>query len=315
METTENLDRGDNYVEEATSATTTAAQPATEGQVAEDDAQTTQNTDGDVTEQTDEDLPRDEKGQFAPRIPKARFDEAVGKEREARVAAERRAAEAEKRLAAREQAVAQVAETSELESRVDSMETQYAKLLLDGKDEDAAKLRREIRTLERQIATTEATQRANQQISQTLEVERVQAAVAKLEAEYPTLNPSSEQYDNDLCDMILSYQNLLVTRDGLPPSAALVTAAEKFLKQKAAPAKEEPQKGLSAAQVTDDRKKAQVKKNIDTAAKQPPSTHEVGLDSDKAGATSATPDATKMSAEEFAALPEATKARMRGDYI
>ena len=40
---------------------------------------------------------RDEKGRFAG-IPKARFDEAVGKEREAREAAERRAAELERRV-------------------------------------------------------------------------------------------------------------------------------------------------------------------------------------------------------------------------
>ena len=41
----------------------------------------------------------------------------------------------------------------------------------------------------------------------------------------------------------------------------------------------------------------------------------LGLDSDKLGATSTTPDVNQMPREEFDALPESTKARMRGDFV
>jgi hypothetical protein len=58
----------------------------------------------------------------------------------------------------------------------------------------------------------------------------------------------------------------------------------------------------------------QVKKNLDTQARQPASMRDVGMDSDKAGVKGDI-DVSKLSADEFAALPESTKAKLRGDLL
>lgn len=257
----------------------------------------------------EEERPRDDKGRFTG-IPKARFDEAVGKEREAREAAERRAAELERQLAERQQTQAATVEIETLEAKVSELEVKYAQLLADGETEDAAKVRQEIRQSERAIARYEAQQDAKQTTSQILEAERFELAVAKLEAEHSFLNPKSEDYDAEVVEMILDRQASLVNR-GTAPSKALTDATAFILKRLAPPAKTEEQ-GLTAAAKVDDRKAAQVAKNLDVQNRQPPSMKGVGLDSDKLG-EKGLPSIASMTAEEFAALPEATKARLRGD--
>ena len=77
----------------------------------------------------------------------------------------------------------------------------------------------------------------------------------------------------------------------------------------------EPEPEKQGLKNESDRKQEQVAKNLDTAKRQPASMKDVGLDSDKAGMSSNLPDISKLSAEEFDALPESTKARMRGDIL
>ena len=271
-------------------------------------------------EEDDEVHPKDPKtGKFEPKIPKSRFDEQVGKERAAREAAEAKAAALEAKLAERETAKAEEAKTSEIEameSTIAELEKKHAQLLLDGEADKAAETMREIRMTERKIARIEARADAKAETSQILEAERFELAVAKLEADHPVLNPKSETFDQDLVEMILDRQRSLVAK-GVAPSRALTEAAEKIMEREArlrtAESKDESEeKGLSKAQ--EDRKAAQVKKNLETAKAQPPSTKEVGLDSDKTG-EKALPNITQMTAEEFAALPAATRAKLRGDLV
>lgn len=135
--------------------------------------------------------------------------------------------------------------------------------------------------------------------------------MAKLEADYATLNPASETYDPELVEMILDRQARLV-QSGMSPSKAITNATDFVMKRvvrEEAPA----QQGLAAAKLPD-RKAEQVKKNLDVQAKQPPSMKDVGLDSDKLG-EKALPNVAQMTLEEFNALPAATKARLRGDTL
>lgn len=261
--------------------------------------------------------PRDEKGKFTGKgIPKARFDEAVGKERDAREAAERRAAELERQLKVQEVKQAQTVELTKLEEGIETLETKHAELLLDGDTAGAAKIMKEIRMAERQIARAETEAVANQRTTQALEAERFDTAVARLEADYPALNPESEVYDADLVELVLAKQNTLMRTEGLSPSQAMIRAAsqvaERFLKAEE-PAKDE--KGLAAAKAAEDRKAAQIKKNLDTAGRQPASMKEAGIDSDKAGQTGKLPDVLNMTQDEFKALPASTLAKLRGDYV
>jgi hypothetical protein len=68
--------------------------------------------------------------------------------------------------------------------------------------------------------------------------------------------------------------------------------------------------GLGAAAAGHD----QVSKNLATDKAQPASLHNAGLDSDKAGINGKV-DITKLTADEYAALPESTKAKLRGDVL
>lgn len=303
------IDRGDFLPEEIEALKTDAPveEPVIEKAAAEE---TVEEAVGTPEEGKAEEPARDDKGRFAG-IPKARFDEAVGKEREAREAAERRAAELERQLAERAQAQVKTEQTEELENKISEMEKQHAQFLLDGEAEKAAELMRSIRHTERQIARAEAQADARTATSQILEAERFELAVAKLEADYSTLNPKSETYDPELVEMILDRQARLV-QGGMPPSQAITSATDFVMKRVA---RDEPpaQQGLAAAKVPD-RKAEQVKKNLEVQAKQPPSMKDVGLDSDKLG-EKAMPNVAQMTLEEFNALPAATKARLRGDTL
>lgn len=267
-------------------------------------------------EAAEEDQPRNEKGQFEkkePRIPKSRFDEQVGKERDAREAAERRAAELERQLLERQQQEKQSADVEAAEAKIGEMEKEYNKLLLDGEADKASELMSKIRKAERQIATLEAEQRTAQRTTQILESERVELAIAQAESEYPQLNPESEQFDEQIVNFVLAEQQRLIKTQGLAPSKALGRAAESVMKRFAPQEQAAPQKGLAKA-AAEDRKAEQVKKNLAASKAQPASMKDSGMDSDKAGATGL-PDPTKMTTEEWAALPEATKARLRGDVL
>jgi len=303
------IDRGDFLPEEIEALKTEAPveEPVVE-EVAEEEA--VEEAVDTPEEDKAEEPARDEKGRFAG-IPKARFDEAVGKEREAREAAERRAAELERQLAERAQAQVKTEQTEELETKISEMEKQHAQFLLDGEAEKAAELMRSIRHTERQIARAEAQADARTTTSQILEAERFELAVAKLEADYSTLNPKSETYDPELVEMILDRQARLV-QGGMPPSQAITNATD-FVMKRVARDEAPAQQGLAAAKVPD-RKAEQVKKNLEVQAKQPPSMKDVGLDSDKLG-EKAMPNVAQMTLEEFNALPATTKARLRGDML
>lgn len=270
----------------------------------------------DLDEGAVDEKPRNDKGQFEARIPKARFDEAVGKERAAREAAEQRLAEAERKLREREVEQVKTVEFDKMEEAIAELEKKHTKLLLDGNEEEAAKVMKEIRLSERRLSVAEGEARAVARVSENLERERLEVAVAQLQDKYPVLNDQSEQYDDDITEFVLSKQRALMARENLTPSVALKRAADDVLSRFAKPAEvKEEAKGLDTAAAVTERKQAQVAKNLDTARRQPASLKESGLDSDKAGQTTQLPDAAKMTEAEFSALPETVKARMRGDII
>ena len=188
--------------------------------------------------------------------------------------------------------------------------------ITDGKAKEAAAVMREIRMAERQIARAEADAAADVRITRTMEKQKFDTVVARVEADYPEFNPDSESYDSDLVELVLTKQNSLIRSQGLSPSIAMDMAAKdvaaRFLTK--AEAKADEVKGLAKANAAEDRKQEQVKKNLDTQKRQPASLKESGIDSDKLGKTSEM-DMSTMTADEINALPEATRARLRGDYV
>ena len=262
----------------------------------------------------DGDQTRDDKGRFEAKIPKSRFDEAVGKERDAREAAERRAAELERQLKEGQAAQVRTEQIEAIEADITALEQKHADLLLDGNSKEAAAVMKEIRMAERKIARAESDAIADQRVSRTIEAQKFDTVVARIEADFPEFNPESDKFDADLVSLVLAKQGNLIRSEGLSPSAAMEKAAKdvagRFLKQ-AEDTKVEEKKGLSTQAV--DRKQEQVAKNIDASKRQPADMRDVGIDSDKAGKTENI-DVGSMSADELAALPEATRKRLRGDF-
>ena len=313
-----NMDRGDVIEEVKTEPVEEPKEEPKEEPTEEPKEEPTEEPKDEPTEEPKEepeDKPRDEKGRFEAKIPKSRFDEQVGKERAAREAAEARAAELERQLRSQEAVKIKTQEIEGIEATITELETKHAELLLDGNSKEAAAVMKEIRHAERQIARAEADALADRRISQTLEAQKFDTVVARLEADYPQFNPESEAYDSDLVELVLTKQQKLMQNEGLSPSQAMEKAAkgvaERFAKAPE-PAKDDT-KGLAAAKA-EDRKQQQLSKNLDTIKKQPANMKESGIDSDKAGVT-ALPDVMSMSQDEFNALPESTKAKLRGDFV
>lgn len=270
---------------------------------------------GELADKGEDDKGRDDKGRFEAKIPKSRFDEAVGKEREAREAAERRAAEAERKLQEGQAAQVRTDQIDAIEADIANLEQKHADLLLDGNAKEAAAVMKEIRMAERRIARAESDAIADQRVTRTLETQKFDTVVARIEADYPEFNPDSDKYDTDLVGLVLAKQGNLIRSEGMTPSAAMEKAAKdvagRFLKPEEA--KVEGKKGLASTQAAD-RKQEQVAKNLEASQRQPASMKDAGIDSDKAGKTSSI-DVSTMSADELAALPEATRQRLRGDFV
>ena len=257
--------------------------------------------------QEQDEKPRDEKGKF---IPTSRHKQILESERAGREAAERKLAELQAQL----KQVDRNADTEKLEAEIVGLEKQHSKLLMDGDHEAAADLMTQIRLKERTIAIQGATHLSAQAKNEAREEIRMDAAIESLETTYDVLNPASEGFDQDLVDFVLSTQQSLMVSERLSPSAALIKAAQKVMNKLGSRTEPDAGKGLAAGKVAQDRKQEQVVKNVDAAKRQPPSMKESGIDSDKAGITGKV-DYTRLTADERAALPAATRARLRGDSL
>lgn len=303
-------DRGDDWTP------TTETPPAAAGteETVEDDLKVA------TGEPAAEEPARDAAGKFAPKaksdegatIPKARFDSAVQKERERAETAERLLAEATR---ANNQ-IQRNADVGKLEARVQELRAAERKATIDNDEEKAAQLSSEADRLNRQIAIQQAGDMTAAAKDAALESMRMELAVENIETNYPQLDENSEEFDQDLTDDVLDKQRGYMERERLSPSKALLKAVKYVMGRQAPAAATEPAKtGLSAASKGQDRKSAAVAKNLDAAARQPASTKPVGADSDKHGQTKDIPEASQMTFAEFSALPDATKSKMRGDFV
>lgn len=292
------VDRGDDF-------TPSTLEDAVADEPADAKADATPDADADA-DKGDDEPKRDEKGRF---IPKERFDEQVKKERAAREAAEARAAEAESRV--REQETGE--DIQRMIDEVKALRKSERKALLDGDEDKADSFSEKADELNRLIAERRTEIKLARAEDATVEKVRTQDTIDRLQQQYPQLDDSSDQFDEDLVDDVLALQRYYIQEKRMTPSKALTRAAERVMsdRQPAAAADAKGEKGLAAAQKAD-RKQAQVAKNVDAAKRQPASTKDVGMDSDKGGQKTDV-DVNGMSFEEFKALPESTLKRLRGD--
>lgn len=247
-------------------------------------------------------------------VPKARFDEQrmKAKERESALTDRIKALEAGATRDVQQQDV------TKLNTEVEALEEKYQQALDDGDKTAAKDTMRAIRLKERQIAEASVEHKTDRARALAVEEFKVDILIERMENDFPALNPDDEAYDQELVDEVV----LLRTgfeKSGMSSSAA-ITKAIKYVMGAAAKAdagaEDEPakEKGLGADK-KEARRKDQLKKNLDASDKQPAKLTDSGLDSHKKGGSAATAKASELTNEEHAALPESTRARMRGDFI
>ncbi|MBP8788568.1 MAG: hypothetical protein KBH41_14070 [Azonexus sp.] len=314
-------DRGDDFVPATTGNTAAAGDKAAAAENEEDDLRVaTGKEEGD--EGDDKQPTRDEKGKFTKKngeavIPKARFDEAVRRERE-------RAETAERELQAIREQQKQYARGADIDAAVTQMKElrgAQQKALIAGDDAKATELANEIDRLSLFIANENSNSKTAQAKEETREQIRWEMTIEAIYAKYPELNDdeANDDFDQDLTDEVADAVAGIMRRERLPRSAALLKAVERVMSRRPPPAAASDddtggRKGLDRGP-EQDRKKAAVAKNLDAASRQPASTKRVGADSDRHGQTSQLPAVSEMSFEEFSALPDATRAKLRGDFV
>lgn len=249
--------------------------------------------------------PRDDKGRF---IPKDRFDEAVRKERSEKEALAARLKEFEEKEAQRNVA----ANFEEANKQVKEMIKKHTSLLADGELDKASDLMEQILEMKEEISERKAAARADQAKNQAKEEVRYDALVAKLEADYPAINPDAEEFDRAAVRKVQAYMTGLMQSERMSPSAALKEAVDTILGATKKP-------DVTAEKKAEDlgvrRKEQAVAKAMDAKTKQPASTKDVGIDSDKIGGALDASAVMKMSWDEFVKLPDAKLAEMRGDFV
>lgn len=225
------------------------------------------------------------------RIPKARFDEAVGAER---ARADQLAAQLEQERAARQQPQGPNA-FQKLAADIETLQDEYEELLIDGLKDEAKAVRTQLNRMRDKY-----TDARTHSITEQAKVETQQAAhyhntLAGIEAAYPTLNPDHAQFNDAAAAEVADLMRAFVANG--EASATALQRAAKYVMGTAAPAA--PTRATASRQRAAE---AQLRQPYDTAI---------------TGRTSAG-DAQglhKVSFEEFKKLDDKTLARARGDLL
>lgn len=262
-------------------------------------------------------------------IPKKRFDEAVGKERAAREAAEKRATELEAAEAARKA----VLDVKKVEKEISDLEDELEKANAEGTPEKRKELRAAIRTKERQLISAESRQDAAQARDHAVEQIRYDTVVDRVEVDYPFLDTANEDFSQPLANEVMELKAGF-EGTGLSSSAALKKAI-KYLKPQLDAAKKADKEGDEAAKAKAEAA-AKAKAAEEAAAAGGDAAARAAVEKRRAAAVAAgaaaaaaqaakgsgtgsgdktvkTVDPTKMSDEAFSKLTKEEKAKMRGD--
>lgn len=239
-------------------------------------------------------------------IPKARFDEVNNDrkfyaEENARLKAE---------LAAKSGAAPAAAEqaTQEESEAVDIMalERQRIDAMMEGDTEKAAEIGAQIVGIVRQQARNEALQEMDERSTRSTTANLVNTAAAEVIAQYPMLDDASENANPEAIDELVALRNGYIAK-GIAPAEAIKKAAEKVAKLYDLDA---PQPTAEPKEpVVDPRTKQAIERGAHVAATQP-NTAAVGVGTRQ---DTGRINIEAMSEEQFDALPETEKRRLRGD--
>jgi hypothetical protein len=141
-------------------------------------------------------------------------------------------------------------------------------------------------------------------VSQAQEQVRLDLTIDAIEQQYEQLNPESDNYAQNIVDQIQELRSGFEATGRYTPTQALVRAVKFVL----------PDNPVAAAQAAPQAKpKGNLSKKVAAANAQPPSMDGVGDQGNSGGKTTVDPNPLEMTEDDWAALPESTLKRMRGD--
>ena len=281
-----------------------------EEETVSEDEQSTEEETEEAVEQPDEGTELDdaedepvaeEKPTKKPMVPKARLDEVLAKQKAL-----------QKQLDDINAATEKAAEAPE-EYDFDAKEVEYQNMVLDGETEKAVGLRREIRKAERATLEFEMRAEMNQTVSQDRQMTALQQAANAMEDAYPIFDRNSETFNEEVTNEVVELRDMFM-QGGYDVVAALSKAVKYVVKDHDLDQAQESVPSLAGkAQKSDElaKKRAQVSRKLQAADAQPPELP--GESSSMHGEKGL--DLSTMTEEEFAALPEATLKRLRGDTL
>ena len=267
--------------------------------VSEDEQRTEEETSPDS--ELEEELAVEEKSVKKPMVPKARLDEVLAKQKALQKQLDEINAANEK------------AEDAPEDYDFDAKEVEYQNMVLDGEAEKAVALRREIRKAERATLEYEMRQEMSQTVNQDRQMTALQQAANAMEDAYPVFNRDSDDYNEDITNEVVELRDAFMMK-GYEAVDALSKAVKYVVKDHDLDQAQESAPSLAGkAQKTDElaKKRAQVSSKLKAADAQPPELP--GESSAHHGERAL--DLSTMTEEEFAALPEATLKRLRGDIL
>jgi len=289
-------------IEEETVAEDAEEETATEEPeeiVSEDEQSTEEETTPDA--ELEEEPVVEEKSAKKPMVPKARLDEVLAKQKALQKQLDEINAANEK------------AEDAPEDYDFDAKEVEYQNMVLDGETEKAVALRREIRKAERATLEYEMRQEMSQTVNQDRQMTALQQAANAMEDAYPVFNRDSDDYNEDITNEVVELRDAFMMK-GYEAVDALSKAVKYVVKDHDLDQAQESAPSLAGkAQKTDElaKKRAQVSSKLKAADAQPPELP--GESSAHHGERAL--DLSTMTEEEFAALPEATLKRLRGDIL
>lgn len=315
------IDRGDDFTPTEDDEPEVKAPAKVEKPLPKDKASALKELGKAATTPPGEDEPEDEPEEDAPvedkkknaRIPLARHEAILAKERDARKALEAQI----KGFQGQAQIVQTNDQITSREAKVLELTESYNKALTDGETKEASALMAQIRRLDREISNLESDVKVAAAEARATENARYNIALERIEATYPQLDEDSDEYDEGVYKEVVllmrAYRGV-----GLTPTEALQKAVRKELG--AASSKEKDvtsvKPKVDADAIRAERKRDATGKALDAKEKSPPTaTAKTGINSNDAGAARTAKDVIKMSQKDFAALDERELARLRGDEV
>ena len=243
------------------------------------------------------------------RIPKSRFDEALGKAKQR----EQALLDEIEKLKGGQHASATAKAVKDMRDEIDKMQDKYEDLILDGKKDEARKVRRHVDAMRDELNEYQTSTKSEAARRAAIDEMSYNAQLAGYEAKYPALNPEHADFDEDKTDEVATLLNAFV-KSGQKRADALAKAVKYVL---GAPSSGKADDGDDKSKEAAEKRAADArKKAADANKRQPPDGKNVGLDSDKAGGgKGGDVDVLRLSQDKFAKLDEETKAKLRGDDV